>query len=170
MRPLRDLGAGQSARLTQIGGERAFRRRLMEMGFLPGTLVRVVRRVDIADLVEIEVRGSRISRVDPESAVVLESEDDRPTATGPRKSVRRPPLVVAGNLNTGKTTVSPLDGLRPEGREYPGVTVERHTASRARWRRPGGVLDVPGPIASPARSREEGARDPDDAAPAPRGP
>jgi ferrous iron transport protein A len=75
MRPLRDLGAGQSARLTQIGGERAFRRRLMEMGFLPGTLVRVVRRVDIADLVEIEVRGSRISLRRSESgSLFLESE------------------------------------------------------------------------------------------------
>jgi ferrous iron transport protein A len=61
MKPLRDLTPGQSARLVEIGGDRPFRRRLMEMGFLPGTVIRLVRRVEIADLVEIEVRGSHIS-------------------------------------------------------------------------------------------------------------
>ena len=75
MKPLRDLAAGQSARLTRIGGDRAFRRRLMEMGFLPGTFVRVVRRVDIADLVEIEVRGSHISlRRSEAGSLFLETE------------------------------------------------------------------------------------------------
>ena len=75
MRPLRDLPAGQSARLAQIGGDRPFRRRLMEMGFLPGTLVRIVRRVDIADLLEIEVRGSHISlRRSEAGALFLETE------------------------------------------------------------------------------------------------
>lgn len=61
MVPLPDLRPGQSARLVRIGGDRSFRRRLMEMGFLPGTAVRLVRRVDVAGLVEIEVRGSHIS-------------------------------------------------------------------------------------------------------------
>lgn len=61
MRRLQDLSPGQSALLVEIGGERPFRRRLMEMGFLPGTRVRLVRRVDVGDLVELEVRGSHIS-------------------------------------------------------------------------------------------------------------
>ncbi len=61
MKPLRDLFPGQSARLVEIGGDRSFRRRLMEMGFLPGTRIRLVRRVDIGDLVEVELRGSHIS-------------------------------------------------------------------------------------------------------------
>jgi Fe2+ transport system protein FeoA len=58
---LQDLIPGQIARLVEVGGERAFRRRLMELGFLPGTPVRLVRRVDVGDLVELEVRGSHIS-------------------------------------------------------------------------------------------------------------
>jgi Fe2+ transport system protein FeoA len=61
LKPLRDLFPGQSARLVEIGGDRSFRRRLMEMGFLPGTRIRLVRRVDIGDLVEVELRGSHIS-------------------------------------------------------------------------------------------------------------
>lgn len=60
-RPLPDLAPGQTARLTNVGGERSFRRRLMELGFLPGTAVRLVRRVDIGDLLEFEIRGGHIS-------------------------------------------------------------------------------------------------------------
>lgn len=58
---LNDLAVGSSARLLQVGGRRAFRRRLMELGLLPGTSVRVVRRVPVGDLVELEVRGCHVS-------------------------------------------------------------------------------------------------------------
>ncbi|MBK7642628.1 MAG: ferrous iron transport protein A [Planctomycetes bacterium] len=61
MRPLSELRPGDCARLTRVGGERGFCRRLMEMGFLPGTQVRLVRAVGIGDLIEIEVRGAHIS-------------------------------------------------------------------------------------------------------------
>ena len=43
MIPLKDLLPGRSACLVEIGGDWAFRRRLMELGFLPGTWVRMVR-------------------------------------------------------------------------------------------------------------------------------
>lgn len=58
---LHELRPGQIAQLAQIGGERSFRRRLMELGFLPGTPIRLVRRVDVGDLVEFEIRGAHIS-------------------------------------------------------------------------------------------------------------
>lgn len=61
MRPLLDIRPGETARLTTVGGERSFQRRLMELGLLPGTLVRLVRRVGVGDLVELEVRGGHIS-------------------------------------------------------------------------------------------------------------
>jgi len=71
--PICDLAPGTSARLVEVGGERSFRRRLMELGFLPGTLVRVVRRVDIGDLIELEVRGCHVSLRRKEAAA-LQSE------------------------------------------------------------------------------------------------
>ncbi|TDJ77141.1 MAG: ferrous iron transport protein A [Planctomycetota bacterium] len=58
---LRDIPPGTCARLLEVGGEADFRRRLMELGFLPGTLVRLVRRVNVGDLVELEVRGCHVS-------------------------------------------------------------------------------------------------------------
>jgi ferrous iron transport protein A len=42
-------------------GERAFRCRLMELGLLPGTILRVVRRVDVGGVLELEVRGCRLT-------------------------------------------------------------------------------------------------------------
>ena len=61
MRSLVSLPTGRWARLVAIGGERSFRRRLMELGLLPGTAVRVVRHVPVGGLVEIEVRRSRLT-------------------------------------------------------------------------------------------------------------
>lgn len=55
------LNPGASARLVSIGGDRAFRCRLMELGLLPGTLVRLIRRVDVGGVLELEVRGCRLS-------------------------------------------------------------------------------------------------------------
>ena len=66
------LTPGVLRRLAAVGGEGAFRRRLMEMGFLPGTTVRVVRRVEIGGVLEVEVRGCRVSlrTVDAQALVV----------------------------------------------------------------------------------------------------
>jgi ferrous iron transport protein A len=73
---LKDLSVGQCACLVEVGGDRSFRRRLMELGLLPGTKVRMVRRVDIGDLVEIEVRGSHLSlRRSEAGAVFLEATE-----------------------------------------------------------------------------------------------
>ena len=62
MKALHEIRPGARARLTRfLGGDRSFQRRLMELGFLPGTSVRLVRCVSVGDLVELEVRGSHIS-------------------------------------------------------------------------------------------------------------
>ena len=74
---LQHLSPGMSARLVRVGGERSFRRRLMELGFLPGTRVRLVRRVDVGDLVELEVRGSHVSvRRSEADELLVELEHD----------------------------------------------------------------------------------------------
>ncbi len=55
------LPVSETAVLTRVGGHGSYRRRLLELGFLPGTEVTVVRRVGIGDVLEVELRGSRIS-------------------------------------------------------------------------------------------------------------
>lgn len=58
---LRDVPIGQSARVLSVGGERAFRRRLMELGLLPGTEVRVLRVAPLGDPIEVLARGCHLS-------------------------------------------------------------------------------------------------------------
>ena len=61
MTSLDSLPNGAEGRLVRLGGERSFRRRLMELGLLPGTPVRVVRRSDVGGVLELEVRRCRLS-------------------------------------------------------------------------------------------------------------
>lgn len=69
------LAPGIPARLTGVGGNGGFRRRLLEMGFLPGTPIRLVRRVDVGGLIEVELRGCRISLRNSEAhRIVVEPE------------------------------------------------------------------------------------------------
>ena len=58
---LENMRVGTKAVLREIGGERTFRRRLMEMGLLPGTTIKLVRRVEVGGLVQLRVRGCSVS-------------------------------------------------------------------------------------------------------------
>ena len=51
----------RAARIEQIGGERSFRRRLLELGFLPGVEVRVLGAAPMGDPLDVEIRGCRFS-------------------------------------------------------------------------------------------------------------
>lgn len=51
----------ESVVVTEVRGERRFRRRLMELGLVPGTAVRVINVAPLRDPLEIEVRGCRLS-------------------------------------------------------------------------------------------------------------
>lgn len=61
MTSLAQLPRHKVATITSVGGERLFRRRLLEIGLLPGTPVRVLSIAPLGDPIEIELRGSRLS-------------------------------------------------------------------------------------------------------------
>ena len=54
---LTHLPAAREARVTAVNGSRRIARRLMEMGVVPGTAVRVVKAAPFDDPIEIKVRG-----------------------------------------------------------------------------------------------------------------
>jgi ferrous iron transport protein A len=69
------LAVGSRGRLVGVGGERAFRTRLMELGLLPGTAISVVRRLERGGLMELEVRSCRLSvRTGEAQHVTVETE------------------------------------------------------------------------------------------------
>jgi Fe2+ transport system protein FeoA len=58
---LRDIKEGQSARIIRVRGSGPFRRRLMEMGFVPGETVFVQRYAPLRDPVEFIVKEYHVS-------------------------------------------------------------------------------------------------------------
>jgi len=61
MKSLAQIPIGQPATVCGVDGPRAFRRRLLEMGLVPGTEVRVVTVAPLGDPLQIEVRGGQWS-------------------------------------------------------------------------------------------------------------
>lgn len=59
--PLSTLPLRRRAKVLRVGGPAGFRRRLMEFGLVPGTIVEVVRVAPLGDPVELLVRGCRLS-------------------------------------------------------------------------------------------------------------
>lgn len=52
---------GTSVLIEKVGGARSFRRRLMELGLIPGTRVEVLRIAPFGDPMELSVRGCNLS-------------------------------------------------------------------------------------------------------------
>lgn len=61
MNRLSEIRRGSTATVRAIDGTRSFRRRLLEMGLVPGTQVKVVNVAPLGDPLFIEVRGSQWS-------------------------------------------------------------------------------------------------------------
>jgi ferrous iron transport protein A len=70
-RPLAELPLGRAGKVVGVDGPRAFRRRLLEMGLVPGTEVRVIAIAPLGDPLRLEVRGGQWSVRRSEAAQVL---------------------------------------------------------------------------------------------------
>ena len=58
---LAQLALNAPAIIRDVGGDRPFRRRLLELGLVPGTKVQVVNVAPLGDPLELAVRGCRLS-------------------------------------------------------------------------------------------------------------
>ncbi len=67
---LADAKLGEQLTIETIGGHGAFRRRLLEMGLLPGTPVTVKSVAPLGDPIELLVRGASLSIRKEEAATV----------------------------------------------------------------------------------------------------
>ncbi|HEY4176649.1 MAG TPA: ferrous iron transport protein A [Kofleriaceae bacterium] len=70
---LADRPLGQTSTVQSVEGSRAFRRRLLEMGLVPGVGVRIVTVAPLGDPLQIEVRGGQWSiRRDEAAQITVE--------------------------------------------------------------------------------------------------
>lgn len=68
--------------MREVAGARAFRRRLLEMGLVPGTAVRVVTVAPLGDPLRIEVRGGEWSIRRTEAAQIAVEAGPHGTTPG----------------------------------------------------------------------------------------
>ena len=58
---LRELNVGKSGRVLKVGGEKALRRRLLDMGITPRTIITVKKAAPLGDPIELLLRGYVLS-------------------------------------------------------------------------------------------------------------
>jgi ferrous iron transport protein A len=58
---LSELRPGEKGRITAVGGAGALKRRLMDMGLLPGQEVKVEKVAPLGDPIEVTVRSYALS-------------------------------------------------------------------------------------------------------------
>ena len=74
---LNDLKVGQSGVITAVGGEGALRLRLLDMGLIPKTRVRVQKVAPMGDPIQIQIRGHELT-IRREDAQRIELQEEEP--------------------------------------------------------------------------------------------
>lgn len=88
---LDEVAVGGSAVVDEVGGSRAFRRRLMELGVIPGTSVQVLRVAPFGDPLELCARGCNLSIRSSEARQVrVLATPDEGGSSGERAACSRP--------------------------------------------------------------------------------
>ncbi len=169
---LSELHTGDSAVITKVKGYGAFRKRLNEMGFVRGKVVKSVKNAPLNDPIEYSIMGYEISLRRSEAAFIevvplQEAEnivgvsgsiEEEQEAFARHWKTRDKHIHVAfvGNPNAGKTTLfNYMSGSKEHVGNYGGVTVE---AKEAHFRFEGyefRVVDLPGTYSLSAYSTEE---------------
>ncbi len=101
---LSDCPLGSTHRLERLGGEASFRRRLMELGLLPGTLLTVLGRAPLGGPLELLVRGCSFT-LGREDASAIE-------VSGALTTCPHPPRHDGNRAATRALTINPRGWLR----------------------------------------------------------
>ena len=151
---LSELQIGQSAEILHVGGSGALRQHILDMGMIPGTVVKVVKYAPMGDPIQLLIHGYELTlRLDDARQIGVSFRESEQTSTEveemPRFSHEHPgygemgrshsrvdehPLsrtallsfALVGNQNCGKTTLfNQLTGLKQHVGNFPGVTVDQ---------------------------------------------
>ena len=68
---LSNYGPGQKGKIFQVCGDPTFRHRMMEMGFVRGTEVKVVKYAPLSDPIEFLIKGYHITLRRAQAADIL---------------------------------------------------------------------------------------------------
>ncbi len=146
MTTLRELEIGEKGIITKVRGRGAFRKRIIEMGFVKGKEVTVIRSAPLKDPIDYKLMGYEVSLRRSEAALIeVVTTDEVQESIGERKFngvIDADPLIkiasekgrvidlaLVGNPNSGKTTIFNFASRsRQQTGNYGGVTVESKVA------------------------------------------
>ena len=70
---LKELAVGKSGRVLTVGGEKVLRRRLLDMGITPRTIITVKKAAPMGDPIELLLRGYVLTlRLEDADRIVVE--------------------------------------------------------------------------------------------------
>lgn len=171
---LDQLTTGQTATIVKILGHGAFRKRMIEMGFIKGHKVKVLLHAPLRDPIKYSIMGYEISLRRSEANLVEVIPDTRTDAAEPEKIPNTTPhdiipkendfsdkrhtinVALIGNPNCGKTSLFNIaSGAREHVGNYSGVTVD---AKKGKFHHKGytfNIVDLPGTYSLASYSPEE---------------
>ena len=152
---LKQLEIGQSALVTDVGGEGSLRQHFLDMGLIPGAQVKLRKYAPMGDPMELEIHGYELTlRLADAEKILIRTVEEKVSEkekvrVSSAKDIMHPgfgeggkyhvkadenPLpkgqmltfALAGNQNCGKTTLfNQLTGSNQHVGNFPGVTVDR---------------------------------------------
>lgn len=167
-----ELGIGEKAIISKVKGRGAFRKRIMEMGFVPGQEIQPIKKAPLNDPIEYRIMGYDISLRNSEAELIeVELKDSDPIRnhfsylgvidsqvlkTNGKSKEKEIIVALVGNPNSGKTTIfNYASGLKERVGNYGGVTVD---AKYGKINKDGyhiNLVDLPGTYSLTAYSPEE---------------
>jgi ferrous iron transport protein B len=142
---LSNIETGDHALITKVFGHGAFRKRITEMGFVKGKMVKVIKNAPLQDPIEYEIMGYNVSLrrseahlievLSEESSQLLEqipfegTISDNILKTSKREKNKIINVALVGNPNSGKTTLYNFaSGSHERVGNYGGVTIDAREA------------------------------------------
>jgi ferrous iron transport protein B len=169
---LKELNVGENAVITKVKGRGAFRKRMVEMGFIVGQVIESVKKAPFQDPVEYKLMDYEVSLRNTEAElieIVSESEvkkknpakfngtiDTKILKKSALKKEKIINIALVGNPNSGKTTLFNFASKSKERvGNYGGVTVEAKEAKFKIGDYVFNIVDLPGTYSITAYSPEE---------------
>ncbi len=174
---LSELQTGQTGIVLKIHGHGAFRKRIIEMGFVKGHAVKAVLDAPLKDPVNYSILGYEISLRRSEADLIeVVAVDDAEAAVIGREVLMTPPPEIAdteakrrfdrqrhivnvaliGNPNCGKTSIfNAASGAREHVGNYSGVTVDAKGRQFVFEGYTFNIVDLPGTYSLTCYSPEE---------------
>ena len=136
---LADVKTGEYCVIVRVMGHGSFRHRLMEMGFVRGEKVKVIRNAPLRDPIEYEIMGGHVSlrRIEAQHVEVVSVSEEvansylfHGTVTEETERIlgkvgKKINVALVGNPNCGKTSFfNHATGMREKVGNYSGVTVD----------------------------------------------